>query len=366
MSAITVTDLPRVAADADAVADGAFYAMRTAKKRQLRIVITQQADVDDDTKGAIARVVIEIPAGLATTDPTVLATDGTDTELNISKIVQHTITLSKAPALNDSRPNVVSIQRLRPGSQSVVSAFEEAKVTGAFDVKIVFTELPHDFKLAMIAVDGGTASNLVVGVPFAWYGVTVTDSAGVVVEAAEATRASAQRPHPSEGMYMHNAQGALAGVPQGMDGYVPLPTGADEMYHQYRVTITPHRRADTVKINIKDFHDNAVPFPNIYKPFDIENKPNGREQLRLAVATTTLTALGAGFMFYLPHGRRRTDHLCGRSWALHPYERQGWFRHRFLRKRKMRRIRQKWRMSPISRHLPNCYTMSGHRVVCRT
>ena len=59
-----------------------------------------------------------------------------------------------------------------PGSQAVVSAFEEASVTGAFDVKIVFTELPHDFKLAHINVEGGTASNLVVGVPFAWHGGT--------------------------------------------------------------------------------------------------------------------------------------------------------------------------------------------------
>ena len=85
---------------------------------------------------------------------------------------------------------------------------------------------------------------------------------------------------------------------------VPMPTGPNgvsDMYHQYRVTITPHRRVDMVKINIKDFHDNASPFPNIYKPFDVANKPNGREQLRLPVATTT-TALGAGFMFYLPHG----------------------------------------------------------------
>ena len=114
-------------------------------------------------KGVIAKVVIEIPA-IMTTDPTVLGKVGDDTLLNMSKLVQHTITLSKAPAPNDSRPNVVSIQRLRPGSQTVVSAFEEAKVTGAFDVKIVFTELPHDFKLAMINVEGGTASALVVGV----------------------------------------------------------------------------------------------------------------------------------------------------------------------------------------------------------
>ena len=35
--------------------------------------------------------------------------------------------------------------------------------------------------------------------------------------------------------------------------------------------------------------------------FDVANKPNGREQLRLDVATD-LAALGAGTMIYLPHG----------------------------------------------------------------
>ena len=93
---------------------------------------------------------------------------------------------------------MVSIQRLRPGSQSVVSAFEEAKITGAFDVKIVFTELPHDFKLATIAVDGGTASNLVVGVPFARYRVT-TDTKPVWI--AYCGAAGEPQTHPSEGMY---------------------------------------------------------------------------------------------------------------------------------------------------------------------
>ena len=124
--------------------------------------------------------------------------------------------------------------------------------------------------------------------------------------------ASTIRPHPSEGMYEHSGkpEDGLVGVPNVLDplpsdvaelGNVPLPTGLDNMYHQYRVTITPHRRVDMVKISIKEFHDNASPFPNIYKPFDVANKPNGREQLRLAVATD-LAALGAGFMFYLPHG----------------------------------------------------------------
>ena len=101
-------------------------------------------------------------------------------------------------------------------------------------------------------------------------------------------------------MYEHNL---TATVPLGVagSGNIPLTTNAtDNRYHQYRVTITPHRRADMVKISIKEFHDNASPFPNVYKPFDVANKPNGREQLRLPVATD-LAALGAGTMLYLPH-----------------------------------------------------------------
>ena len=170
-------------------------------------------------------------------------------------------------------------------AKSVVSAFEEEKVTGAFDVRIVFTELPHDFKIGHIAVDGGTAGSLVKGVPFSMLRTTDNNAA------------TTYRPHPSEGMYAHS----LTGVAPGVDTMnVPGTTGTDNMYHQYRVTITPHRRADMVKISIKEFHDNASPFPNVYKPFGVANKPNGREQLRLAVATPTMS-LGTGVMLSLPH-----------------------------------------------------------------
>ena len=97
---------------------------------------------------------------------------------------------------------MVSIQRLRPISQTATSAFEEVRVTGAFDVRIVLTEKPHDFKLATINVEGGTASNLVVGVPFARRGG----------EAANQTIL----PHPIEGMYEHSGDGLLAGAPGGV------------------------------------------------------------------------------------------------------------------------------------------------------
>ena len=150
----------------------AVYPMRTSTKRQLRITVTQQADLVETTKGRIASVVVKIIGGVETTDPTVLATDGTDTELNISKVVFHTITLVEGPPENTSRPQVVSIQRLRPGSQTVVAAFQEAEVTGAFDVRIVTTELPHDFKIDFIEVTNGTKSGFVVGVPFARFPAT--------------------------------------------------------------------------------------------------------------------------------------------------------------------------------------------------
>ena len=75
-----------------------------------------------------------------------------------------------------------------------------------------------------------------------------------------------------------------------------------------------------MKVSIKEFHDNASPFPNVYKPFDIGNKKNGREELRLAVATDDLTARGDRIYVLPAARRRRTDHLCRLSWALHPYE----------------------------------------------
>ena len=257
------------------VTDDTDAAMRTGSVRQLDVNISVK--IND---GTVAKVVITVPK-TATTDPTVPAAD------SMSKVVHHTIRLLEAPMANASHPQVVSIQRLGPISQAAVSAFEEAEVTGPFDVWIVLTERPHGgLTLDKIQVDGGTASNLVVGVPFSMLRTNATDAA------------TTYRPHPSEGMYEHT----LAGVPLGVtgSGNIPAPTGDDEMYHQYRVTITPYRRVDMVKISVKEFNDGGSPFLNIYKPLNVDYKPNGREQLRLAVATPTMP-LGTGVMLSLPH-----------------------------------------------------------------
>ena len=251
------------------------YALRTGKVRKVRVVLAESNFPE------LTKVILTVEA-LETTDPTVTQ----EKNAHKSKAVHHTITFTALPAYDLDRPRVVSIQRLRPSSQAVVSAFEEEKVTGAFDVRIVLTEKPHDFKLATINVEGGTASNLVVGVPFAIFTTDAADPMKTVT------------PHPSEGMYEHS----LAGVPSGVvgSGTVPLPSGPDNVYHQYRVTITPYRRVDMVKISIKEFNNGGSPVLNIYKPFNVDYKPNGREQLRLAVATPTMP-LGTGVMLSLPH-----------------------------------------------------------------
>ena len=263
------------------VTDDTDYAMRTGRVRQLDVNIS--VEISD---GTVAKVVITVPK-TATTDPTVPAAD------SMSKVVHHTIRLLETPMANSSHPQVVSIQRLRPSSQAVVSAFQERQIMPEpFDVRIVLTEArvgidvskPGDF----VAVTNGTASHLVVGVPFTMLRTNAMDAA------------TTYRPHPSEGMYENDVANAPPGVAG--SGNIPAPTGDDEMYWQYRVTITPHTRtADfTLKISVKEFSDGGSPVLNIYKPLNVDYKPNGREQLRLAVATPTMP-LGTGVMLSLPH-----------------------------------------------------------------
>ena len=241
---------------------------------------------------------------LTSTDPSIVLTPkATHENANMSLAVYHTITFGKGLPANTSRPQVVSIQRLRPGSQTAVAAFQEAEVTGAFDVRIVISELPHDFKIDHITVTNGTKSGFVKGATF------LRRVGGTVGAGQEVTDRLLQDqtilPHPIEGMYEHIGTGGLAGVLQGEMGNVPLPSaddegGTDNMYHQYRVTITPHRRASVVKVSVGEFHDNATPYKNFYQPIALDSKPNGRDQLTLNV-NIPKHDLEAGYRIYLPH-----------------------------------------------------------------
>ena len=124
---------------------------------------------------------------------------------DMSKKVEHTILVREATAATDTKPKVVSIQRLRPGSQTVVAAFQEAILQPEpFDVRIVFTEawnVDLTPKIGdILEVSNGTASNVVVR-----YSVRAGSTTGwghwmlLLQHPSEDTLI----PHPIEGMYLH-------------------------------------------------------------------------------------------------------------------------------------------------------------------
>ena len=266
--------------------DPAFAAMKTAKVRRFTVTLENITDTDGDILPYT--IYVTVPA-LTTSDPTVADTD----MANVSKAVIHKITLSAAVDTTDV-PRVVSIQRLRPGSQTVVAAFQEVRIPAdPFNVRIVLTALPHGIDLAdvnlFVEVENGTVSGLVTGVPFERFG---TDD----------TAPNTVRPHPSEGMYDHG----LVGVPPGVvgSGNVPSANGVDDMYRQYRVTITPHQKSADfdVKVRIKSFHDNGAVIRYTYLPpgfGDSAFLPNGRNILTIPVLGTARN-LEAGYRVIIP------------------------------------------------------------------
>ena len=168
---------------------------------------------------------------------TVKTADLTDDKDN--KVGSASISLTDDPGDISALPKVVSIQRLRPGSQTVVAAFQEEIVTDpSFNVRIVLTEHPHGpdplNAANLVEVENGVPSNLVVGQTFTRIGVGADAT-------AQALPGNTLRPHPSEGMYQHLGTGPLQGVPNTVatvTDAVPMTTSDDNLYRQYRVTIT--------------------------------------------------------------------------------------------------------------------------------
>ena len=113
-------------------------------------------------------------------------------------------------------------------------------------------------------------------------------------------------PHPLEGGYDHN----LTNIPGAATGTITdtrpkLPTNksavaGDQVYHQFRVTITPHNRSTVVTVSIKAFSDGETPSYK-YDPALFAGGPNGRHYLTVDVERKR-TALGDGFQLYLPKG----------------------------------------------------------------
>ena len=272
--------------------DATFGVMKTAKVRRFNLSFPGVSETDQ--VNLPYTVYITVPA-LTTSNPTV----ATDKKANISKAVTRTITLNKPVADIADLPQVVSIQRLRPGSQTVVSAFQEEKITTApFDVRIVLTKAHTADPLNaenLVEVDNGVASALVVGENFLRRG---GDGAEV---RTSADRGETSYPHPIEGMYQHESESNLPANTPGRtedgDDFIPAANSDDWMYRQYRVTITPHQKsADfVIKIRVKEFHDGKSPIRRTYLApafADSGHLKNGRDILSINVkgAARNLTA----------------------------------------------------------------------------
>ena len=107
--------------------------------------------IDPQGEGAtdliVAKVVVSV-GELTTNDPTAVDDKGALVKTKL-KSYTRVITLTAVPTDDNNRPRVVSVQRLRPGSQTVVSAFQEERIAAApFNVRIVLSEHPNGPDLA--------------------------------------------------------------------------------------------------------------------------------------------------------------------------------------------------------------------------
>ena len=118
------------------------------------------------TEPAANKIYVSIPSGIPSLDPADPDTSAHQTMAIDLRTV--------AAAQDRETPAVVSIQRLRPGSQTVVAAFQEAAVTGPFTIRVVLSEAPFEpAKFAgKINVTNGIKSGFVIGTPFTRHGGT--------------------------------------------------------------------------------------------------------------------------------------------------------------------------------------------------
>ena len=126
-----VTEVTVTAKDTNAVAPG----IQTDDKTFIITIPATQEPAALAADGAISRLIVTVPKDIAALDPA-------SADKSVAKGL--IITLKAVAPPTDATPKVVSIQRLRPGSQTVTSAFREQVIPAVpFDVRIVLTEHPN-------------------------------------------------------------------------------------------------------------------------------------------------------------------------------------------------------------------------------
>ena len=149
-------------------------------------------------------------------------------------------------------------------------------VRGAFYAHILLTEQPHENTFSVI-VDGGqgTAGDpewLTTVAPEELTGTTVSDiPGGYGVGNGWTTTAP-----DDTGTYDTGAYGTAEpddGDPTTATHTIPQATGRDNMYHLYRVMVTPTGGATgDITVSVGQFDDKVLPLPNTYLPLTVQQR----------------------------------------------------------------------------------------------
>ena len=205
--------------------------------------------IDSTGFATAAAMLVHLPAGsFRNIEPTAVAAYLRDAKARATgtnkKSPDNNLPIILVPAEpeNNKDPEVVSIVRIVSTAPGATSRFQEAQVSGPFQVRITLTEEGKDFakdgKSDYIDVKNGTLTSIVPGVPF------IRSGSG-----------DALVPPRAEGQYTSEDD-------------VPLTSGRDRMYHPYLVTIEPNlvasgtaadNQARSVEIRVKAFDDLVIP-----------------------------------------------------------------------------------------------------------
>ena len=134
-------------------------------------------------------------------------------------------------------PGVVAISKVV--DRSLVSAVE----TGAFDIRIILTEEPKEFLAEHIRVVNGSASDPVhlLPIPVAVTNENLTRIPPADVPVGTDITLDTDGPHQRNRVELCKFSGAHTAGTFGTEG-LPEPTGRDNAYHLYAVTIDTERR----------------------------------------------------------------------------------------------------------------------------
>ena len=149
-------------------------------------------------------------------------------------------------------------------------------VRGAYYAHILLTEQPHENTFSVIVDRGqGTAGDpewLKTVAPEELTGTTVSDiPGGYGIGNGWTTTATGDTGTYDTGAY--DPAVPDDGVPTSATHTIPQATGRDNMYHLYRVMVTPTGGATgDITVSVGQFDDKVLPLPNTYLPLTVQQR----------------------------------------------------------------------------------------------